>query len=116
MAFARAALGSAIMAVATACSGASAPATTGIPATESEIVLTNEGGSREGHTPTAFAGVGTGLFAGDNLNPSFPEGVGVQLYLTFDLPAGLGLTKATLVSDTLHISGAPFQELGRLIV
>lgn len=24
----------------------------------------NDGGAREGHTPTAFAGMGTGLFAG----------------------------------------------------
>lgn len=29
--------------------------------------------------------MGTGLFAGDNLNPGFPNGDGVQIFLTFDL-------------------------------
>jgi hypothetical protein len=69
----------------------------------------------EGHTPTAFAGMGTGLFAGDNLNPSFPEGVGVQMYLTFAFPGDSEIGKAQLTSDALHISGTPFEDLGRLL-
>ena len=28
----------------------------------------------EGHTPRRFQGMGTRLFAGDNLNPRFPDG------------------------------------------
>ena len=49
------------------------------------ILLQNQGGSMEGHTPRGFRGMGTGLFAGDNLNQRFPDGDGVQLFLTFDL-------------------------------
>ena len=55
------------------------------------VVVPNQGGNMEGHTPRGFRGMGTGLFTGDNLNPRFPEGDGVQIFLTFDLsmvPAG----------------------------
>ena len=79
------------------------------------VTIANEGGALEGHTPTAFAGMGTGLFSGDNLNSGFPEGVGVQLYLTFALPPGLDISSAQIVSDALHISGTPFEDLGRLV-
>jgi hypothetical protein len=60
--------------------------------------------------------MGTGLFAGDNLNQSFPEGVGVQLYLTFTLPSDLLVGEAQVVSDVLHTSGTPFEDLGPLVI
>jgi len=85
-------------------------------ATPVEVVtIANEGGAREGHTPTAFAGMGSGLFAGDNLNPSFPDGVGVQTYLTFVIPPGLDVSNARIVSDALLVSGTPFEDLGPLV-
>jgi len=77
------------------------------------IVLTNEGGSMEGHTPRGFAGMGTGLFAGDNLNPRFPDGDGVQIFLTFfptDVPRSV--TSGHLISDVLSVRGSPFEDLG----
>jgi hypothetical protein len=86
-----------------------------IATTDEIVTIANEGGGREGHTPTAFAGMGTGLFAGDDLNATFPEGVGVQTYLTFALPAGLDVSRANIVSDALHISGTPFEDLGPLV-
>ncbi|MFV2062577.1 MAG: hypothetical protein ACC726_03570 [Chloroflexota bacterium] len=84
-------------------------------ATGEVITIANEGGALEGHTPTAFAGMSTGLFAGDNLNPSFPEGVGVQTYLTFFLPPELDVSSAQIVSDALRVSGTPFEDLGPLL-
>ena len=78
------------------------------------VVLHNQGGSKEGHTPRGFRGMGTGLFVGDNLNPRFPNGDGVQLFLTFDLievPAGKVLS-AVLRSDNAHARGTPFLDLG----
>ena len=62
----------ALVVVVSACGGG---ATTGHGA--ATAVVPNHGGGLEGHTPTGFAGSGTGLFAGDNLNSSFPEGQGV---------------------------------------
>ena len=50
-----------------------------------QVTLKNHGGATEGHTPRGFSGMGTGLFAGDNLNRNFPEGDGVQIFLSFDL-------------------------------
>ncbi len=77
--------------------------------------LANQGGSDEGHTPRGFAGMGTGLFAGDDLNPNFPDGDGVQTFLTFALPPDLGdPTVALLTSDSLEVSGTPFDDLGPL--
>ena len=49
--------------------------------------IENQGGSLEGHTPRGFAGMGTGLFVGDNLNPGFPNDDGVQTWLTVDWSA-----------------------------
>jgi hypothetical protein len=135
MAFAKYALFPVVMLIAAACSSAAesatsttepvaTAATTATPdvveaptdATAPEIVtIANEGGALEGHTPTAFAGMGTGLFAGDNLNPGFPEGVGVQTYLTFALPQDLDVSSAQIISDALHISGTPFEDLGPLL-
>ena len=103
-----------ILLVATACS-ASATTTTEVTRSEKSTNVPNQGGDLEGHTPTAFAGMGTGLFAGDNLNPSFPDGVGVQLYVTFALPSDVSVRDAQIVSDALHISGTPFEDLGPLI-
>jgi hypothetical protein len=81
------------------------------------VVVPNFGDSSlEGHTPRGFMGQGTGLFAGDNLNPNFPEGDGVQIFLTFDLsqvPAGT-VESATLRSSNASVSGTPFQDLGAL--
>lgn len=69
----------------------------------------------EGHTPRGFAGSGLGLFAGDNLNPGFPDGEGVQIWLTFDLPDGIATpTRAVLRSEVLFTSGDPFATLGGL--
>ena len=80
------------------------------------ILLQNQGGPMEGHTPRGFPGMGTGLFAGDNLNPRFPDGDGVQLFLTFDLstvPSGK-VVSALLRSGNASISGMPLKDLGPL--
>ena len=80
------------------------------------ILLQNQGGAMEGHTPRGFPGMGTGLFAGDNLNPRFPDGDGVQLFLTFDLstvPSGKVLS-AQLRSENASVSGMPLKDLGPL--
>ncbi len=80
------------------------------------VVLKNQGGAMEGHTPRGFRGKGTGLFAGDNLNPGFPDGDGVQIFLTFDLrslPKG-EIQSAVLRSDSAQIQGNPFRDLGAL--
>lgn len=79
----------------------------------------------EGHTPRGFKGMGTGLFAGDNLNPNFPNNDGVQFFLTFDLGSipsgasvatrtGFKIASATLRSKNLHMQGSPFEDLGAL--
>jgi hypothetical protein len=102
--------------VAAACTNATTTqATDTPPASDPVISIANQGGSMEGHTPTGFAGMGTGLFAGDNLNPSFPEGQGVQTYLTFSLPSGVATTRALLTSDALTTTGSPFADLGALL-
>lgn len=78
--------------------------------------LNNQGGSMEGHTPRGFAGSGTGLFVGDNLNPGFPNGDGVQIFLTFDLtgvPNG-SVTSAILSSRVSEVQGTAFDNLGVL--
>jgi len=116
MATARVALASGVLLIASACSSALAPTTT--PAgstTKPDVAISNDGGSLEGHTPTAFPGTGTGLFAGDNLNASFPEGVGVHMYLTFDLPSDLSVGGARMTSDALRVAGSPFEDLGPLL-
>jgi len=89
---------------------AGATASTSPPAS-----IGNQGGSLEGHTPRRFAGMGSGLFVGDNLNPGFPNDDGVQTWLTFDLPAGLDVvTAAVLTTDALVVQGSPFEDLGNL--
>ncbi len=82
---------------------------------ETQVVV-NRGDGSEGHTPTGFEGSGIGLFAGDNLNPSFPDGVGVQLFVSFDFAPVDSVASATLTSDALLVSGDPFSDLGSLIV
>jgi len=81
--------------------------------------LENAGDSDwEGHTPRGFQGMGTGLFAGDDINPSFPDGDGVQVFLSFDvseLPAG-DLLSAELRAADVEIQGSPFSDLGDLHV
>ena len=80
------------------------------------FLLQNQGGDMEGHTPRGFPGMGTGLFAGDNLNPRFPDGDGVQLFLTFDLsavPAGK-VVSALLRSGHASVRGMPLKDLGPL--
>jgi hypothetical protein len=59
--------------------------------------------------------VGTGLFAGDNLNSRFPDGDGVQAFVTFALPEDPTATSATLRSNVLQTRGTPFNDLGALI-
>ncbi|MHA1570176.1 MAG: hypothetical protein ACTSWM_00035 [Alphaproteobacteria bacterium] len=83
-----------------------------------ELVVPNQGGALEGHTPRGFRGMGTGLFAGDNLNRGFPNGDGVQFFLSFDLsglPDG-AIDRAELRSDHLQVAGDPFGDLGVLRV
>ncbi len=81
------------------------------------VVLMNQGQANTGgHTPRGFRGQGAGLFVGDNLNPNFPEGDGVQLFVGFDLstlPAGT-LVSAELRSANAHVSGNPLMDLGAL--
>jgi hypothetical protein len=85
----------------------------GTSATTGPLTISNEGGSLEGHTPRGFAGSGTGLFAGDSLNPSFPADDGVQIWLTFVVPPGTRApSRALLSSDELTIDGSPFEDLG----
>ncbi len=77
--------------------------------------IQNQGGSMEGHTPRGFAGSGIGLFAGDNLNQGFPNGDGVQIWLTFDFPKGTPTPgRAVLSSQVLTVRGNPFVDLGAL--
>ena len=91
------------------------------PATRSDVARTvlipNLGtNAMEGHTPRGFRGSGTGLFAGDNLNAAFPDGQGVQLFITFDvseIPAGR-VVSALLKSDRFEARGTPFRDLGAL--
>lgn len=89
------------------------------------IVINNQGSAMEGHTPRGFQGMGTGLFAGDNLNPGFPNNDGVQFFLAFDLGAipsgasvatktGFKIASATLRSKNIHVQGSPFEDLGVL--
>lgn len=81
------------------------------------VVVLNQGGSMEGHTPRGFAGMGTGLFTGDNLNSGFPDGDGVQLFLTFEIPAGTPpATRLVLGSDSMSTKGTPFADLGQISV
>lgn len=84
----------------------------------SVITILNQGGNMEGHTPRGFSGSGTGLFAGDNLNPGFPNGDGVQTFLTFDISkiSESKITSAFLKSDNAHVNGTPFEDLGNLFV
>lgn len=84
------------------------------PALAQQVSIPNQGGAMEGHTPRGFAGMGTGIFVGDDLNPNFPAGDGVQAFLTFaPLPASPVAT-ATLTSRQVKISGNPFRDLGPL--
>jgi len=98
-----------------ACSSAAAPETTA-PTTDppGSTILSNQGGALEGHTPRGFAGMGTGLFAGDNLNPNFPDGDGIQIYLTFEAGSLASVSSAELSSDALTVRGTPFADLGPL--
>jgi hypothetical protein len=86
------------------------------------VTVLNQGGQggrgavMEGHTPRGFRGSGTGLFVGDNLNPNFPNGDGVQAFLTFDLadvPRG-GVVAALLRSNHASTRGSPYRDLGPL--
>lgn len=102
--------------VATACTStqdAENPPPTPSPTAETSIP--NEGSENEGHTPIGFPRVGTGLFAGDNLNSRFPDGDGVQAFVTFALPEDPTATSATLRSNVLQTRGTPFNDLGALI-
>ena len=88
----------------------------GQPSLSKVILLQNQGGGMEGHTPRGFPGMGAGLFAGDNLNPGFPDGDGVQLFLTFDLsavPSGK-VVSALLHSENASVRGMPLKDLGPL--
>ena len=81
------------------------------------ITLANLGGPMGGHTPRGFAGMGTGLFTGDNLNPRFPNGDGVQIFVSFDLrtlPPGR-IVAAELRSTHGRVRGMPFKDLGALV-
>lgn len=89
------------------------------------ILINNQGGNMEGHSPRGFQGMGAGLFAGDNLNSGFPNNDGVQFFLTFDLGSipsgasvitrtGFKIASATLRSKNIHVQGSPFENLGAL--
>ena len=80
------------------------------------LTLENHGGSMEGHTPRGFQGSGAGLFAGDNLNRNFPNGDGVQIFLTFDLsgiPSGK-VESAVVSAASATVIRTPFEDLGAL--
>ena len=80
------------------------------------LVIPSQGGQQEGPTPRGFEGFGTGLFAGDNLNPGFPDGDGVQLFLTFSLDEAptAGVRSATLSTAFASETGTPYVDLGEL--
>ena len=88
------------------------------PATEDspEVILTNDGTTEfEGHTPLGFQGSGVGLFAGDNLNPNFPNGEGIQILLHFALDPSVQVPEtAILRSDVMSTRGDVFEALGEL--
>ncbi|MCL1693433.1 MAG: hypothetical protein M3096_07115 [Actinomycetia bacterium] len=116
MAFARARVVMVLALVAAACTNATTTEVTDTPPANGPVIsIANQGGDMEGHTPTGFAGMGTGLFVGDNLNPSFPEGQGVQTYLTFSLPTGVATFRSLITSDALTMTGSPFADLGALL-
>ena len=106
--------------LASACGSTTTPEPTGpeapAPASGQTVVIDNQGGDLEGHTPRGFAGTGTGLFAGDELNAGFPQGDGVQMWLTFELPASAATApvSAVLESVVLQPRGTPFVDLGNL--
>lgn len=80
------------------------------------LTVQNHGGGMEGHTPRGFRGSGTGIFVGDNLNRSFPNGDGVQAFLTFDLtdvPRGR-VVSAIFRSTHGSTRGSPYRDLGPL--
>ena len=94
-----------------------AGATVEQPSSSAEsISIANDGTTAfEGHTPRGFMGSGVGLFAGDNLNPNFPNGEGIQILLHFALPEGTSApTTAVLSSDVLSTRGDVFEALGEL--
>jgi len=72
----------------------------------------------EGHTPRGFQGQGLGLFVGDNINAGFPEGDGVQIFLTIDvsdlLDGAWDVESAVLSTENHDTSGSPFEDLGDL--
>ena len=118
MAFARWALAFAVVVTACGSDDGAEPdtsaATDASPSIE-PLAIPNEGASMEGHTPRGFAGSGTGLFAGDSLNQSFPDDDGVQIWLTFVVPAGIATpSRALLSSNELTIDGNPFEDLGAM--
>jgi hypothetical protein len=87
------------------------------PGASMSLSIGNQGGDLEGPGPRGFAGQGIGLFAGDNLNAGFPEKDGVQIWLSFDLPAELPVpTQAMLRSSALSVNGDPLASLGGLNV
>lgn len=119
-------LAMAVALVAAACG--SAATTADAPASESgepeaeasassgAVSIDNDGTTAlEGHTPRGFAGSGVGLFAGDNLNPNFPNGEGIQILLHFELPDGTTApSQAVLRSDVLSTRGDALEALGPL--
>ena len=84
----------------------------------------------EGHTPIGFEGQGGGIFAGDNINSTFPNTVddGVQIWLSLDLKRSEEGTEfwqaevrwdvesAVLSTENVDINGTPFTDLGDLRV
>ncbi len=83
------------------------------PASGQQIItIPNQGGAMEGHTPRGFRGMGTGIFIGDDLNPNFPAGGGVQAFLTFGPLPSAPVATATLTSDQVKLSGDPIRDLG----
>ena len=105
------------------CANAPTTETTPVQPVPETFALTNTGNAdQEGHTPRGFQGQGGGLFVGDNLNPGFPDGDGVQMFLSVNLGmTDLGQGRWTVESAVLasavepEIAGTPFADLGDLI-
>ncbi len=70
-----------------------------------------------GHTPRGFRGQGGGIFVGDNLNSRFPNGDGVQAFISFDISQhhGRDMQTAVLSTNFLNVHGTPFKDLGAII-
>lgn len=102
----------------TACNGSEPDdSDSGVVDTETSVFGNSGDPTLEGHTPRGFEGQGGGLFAGDNLNSGFPEGDGVQIFVTLPFTTAMSeVLGAELSTIAPEFRGTPFVDLGALRV